>query len=218
MEKKFKNLLKLSADYQNLQNLAAPSFEMDLFRQSNWFLGMNDIDKNLEVVKVDVNESQSIVEFNTSISTPETLINFSKLKVLFVGDSYLGEGEDLLAKMIYAMTLSSIEFKRIPFNTDLENIEEFENISAQAFLDLINIIENEAPLFVVSLGATVTNLLLSRREKMSGIHGKYFKLKANAWEYQLMPLFHPDFLQINPNMKRTAWIDLQKIMSSLGKN
>ena len=33
----------------------------------------------------------------------------------------------------------------------------------------------------------------------------------------MVPIFHPDFLKINPKMKRTAWDDLQKVMRMIGK-
>jgi DNA polymerase len=78
-------------------------------------------------------------------------------------------------------------------------------------------IESLAPMYVVSLGAVSTNILLNSKEKMSAIHGNFFNLHANTWNYQMMPIFHPDFLLINPNMKRTAWMDLQKLMQLLGK-
>lgn len=75
------------------------------------------------------------------------------------------------------------------------------------------------PKFVVGLGAVATNILLGRREKLTRVHGQFFSItiesQSESHVVQLMPLFHPDFLLINPNMKRTAWIDLQKIMLEL---
>lgn len=226
MEKKFNDLLKKTKAHEMGETEASKTFEFDLFREENWFLSMNEWDQNLHsstnvkpVIKenIAVNIAVNIELKNSTKVNPE-----AKLKVLFIGDTYQAESEteDLLNKMIVAMKLTSNEFVRIPLDPSLEDIDDLENNlinPTEAFKKLLTSIEDQAPIFVISLGATMTNLLLGRREKMSGIHGKFFKLNANKWEFQLMPLFHPDFLLINPNMKRTAWIDLQKVMESLGK-
>ena len=51
----------------------------------------------------------------------------------------------------------------------------------------------------------------------SNIHGQFFEKQYGDTAFSLMPVFHPDFLVINPNMKRTAWADLQKVMERVGK-
>lgn len=230
MENNFKNLLKKTKGFQNRENLEAKSFEFDLFKNETWFLYMNDFEKNLTIESNPILEKSPNIKAESSaivseISTPKLANEVNpdhKIKILFLGDTYSEEAgvEDLLHKMILAMKLDSSEFKRIPLNPALESISNLEDnlqnpdIEFQKMLDLI---KDEAPLYVISLGATVTNLLLGRREKMSAIHGKFYKLQAHDWNYQLMPLFHPEFLLINPNMKRTAWIDLQEVMRLLGK-
>ena len=230
MEKKFDDLLKKIKAHKNLELDASKTFEFNLFSEGEWFIFMNEWDRDLkknEQAKFNIPVQDNQVSLSeTKVlehSDPENQIELnpnSKIKILFIGDTFNGEGEDLLQKMILAMKLLPDEYKRIPLDNDLEQIDfdDQEYINHPSYKNLIELINNEAPQFVISLGAIVTNCLIGRREKMSTIHGKYFKLFANNYAYQLMPLFHPEFLLINPNMKRTAWIDLQKVMQSLGKN
>ena len=101
-------------------------------------------------------------------------------------------------------------------NGRVENQEEWLN----PFLKEIELFK---PQFVIPLGAVPTNLLLEKRERLSQVHGKFFprgfKLSNGTTHNVLVcPIFHPEFLLINPNMKRTAWMDLQKVMSHFQKN
>jgi len=119
------------------------------------------------------------------------------------------------------MKLEGNEFYRFKMDEALEEVADLAaNLEKpnHATQNLLNIILEKRPRIVVSLGATVTNILLGRREKLSTIHGQFFDKAIDQCNYSLMPLFHPDFLIINPNMKRTAWIDLQKVMERVGKN
>lgn len=136
------------------------------------------------------------------------------LEVIFYGEaSKLGKdandqrASELLQKMISAMRIETNKVVSVLTESDLT-----EELARGVF--------HSRPKFVVSLGAVATNNLLGRKEKLTRVHGQFFPLKLESngelFECQLMPLFHPDFLLINPNMKRTAWIDLQKIMSELG--
>jgi uracil-DNA glycosylase family 4 len=219
MEKKFQELSKKIKALNSHQTDVSKTFESELFKKTNWFFGLSSINENLQLANKNV-EVQTPP--HKEIEKKVVLLNSdSKMRVLFVGDSYKGEGEDLLAKMITAMKLEPHEFSRLTLDPLLEEIEYLEDNRENpndAFKILLNEIEICKPDYVVSLGAIVTNLLLGRREKMSAIHGRFFNIKALEWNVQLMPLFHPDFLIINPNMKRTAWIDLQKLMELIGKN
>lgn len=230
MEKKFDDLLKKIKAHKNLELEASKTFEFNLFSEGEWFIFMNEWDDDLRQDEKIINIDSSIVtqvvqsdneEIESNSSENQIELNpDSKIKILFIGDTFNGEGEDLLQKMITAMKLLPEEYKRVPLDSGLEEID-FEQPDYQehnSYQKLMDLIKEEAPQFVISLGAIVTNCLIGRREKMSTIHGKYFKLNAHDYSYQLMPLFHPEFLLINPNMKRTAWIDLQKVMQSLGKN
>lgn len=138
----------------------------------------------------------------------------SEIEVIFYGeasklskDNSDQRASELLQKMIAAMRIEAHKVVSVLSEADLSE-------------ELARGIFHSRPKFVVSLGAVATNNLLGRKEKLTTVHGQFFPLKLESngelFEAQLMPLFHPDLLLINPNMKRTAWIDLQKIMSELG--
>jgi len=210
MDQNFKKLLQLS---RTNNNPLMRTFEGALFQENSWFLDSETEPFSLEgqVPKVEVAKPEP----KDVQKGPSPLC-----EVLFLGDSYAGEGEDLLGRMIGAMKLTTGEFFRYPLNEALENVSDLaanlENPD-EATKTLFSFIAEKRPKVVVSLGATVTNILLGRREKLSGIHGQFFEKQVGDCHFSLMPVFHPDFLVINPNMKRTAWIDLQKVMERVGK-
>jgi len=221
MDQNFKKLLQLS---RTNNNPLMKTFEGALFQESSWFL-------DSETEPFSLSDQREIVSAPKAVE-PEKKIEPKApaqvesqgpeplCEVLFLGDSYVGEGEDLLGRMIAAMKLTTGEFYRYPLNEALESVSDLagnlENPD-EATKSLFSFIAEKRPRIVVSLGATVTNILLGRREKLSGIHGQFFDKKVGDCHFSLMPVFHPDFLLINPNMKRTAWIDLQKVMERVGK-
>lgn len=72
------------------------------------------------------------------------------------------------------------------------------------------------PELVITLGAKTSAFLLQERKRIAEVHGQVFKRSLNTSEglldLSIMPLFHPEFLNANPNMKKAAWVDLQKAM------
>ena len=131
------------------------------------------------------------------------------IKVLFMGDttdsgiSFKADNSDMLGRMILAMDLPEGSFIRASGDEDV-----FETIAKYR------------PQVVVTLGAKATNLLLGRKEKLAKVHGKQFKANLSfhggeKLEVNFIPVFHPDYLEINPAMKRSAWIDLQKVLEYL---
>lgn len=212
MEKQFQKLLFKTKVQKDQKDPLFKSFEGALFLNSAWFFHFQDA--ILPLVEK-INPPMKIDELK-----PAEPALASLSEVLFVGDTYTGKGEDLLGKMIVAMKLNGNEFYRYPMEEELEDVVELEkNLQdpSSATLNLLNIIQNKRPKVVVSLGATVTNILLGKREKLSTIHGQFIEKQTGPCVYSLVPIFHPDFLLINPNMKRTAWIDLQKVMERVGK-
>jgi len=120
---------------------------------------------------------------------------------------------DLLSKMIGAMQLKDLEFSRIYLSEDAA--------SAQSeWYRILEMLDGRMQLCIVPLGAKACNTVLGTKERLSKIHGQEFKFrilgKKTQMDLSVFPIFHPDFLQINPNMKRSAWIDLQKVMTHLG--
>lgn len=142
------------------------------------------------------------------------------VKVIFIGESpkdFNEEelGTDLLSKMIKAMKLSPDEFIKVFITKDQDQAQkEWETVLSH--------LPEGNEFIVVSLGALATNITLGRKERLSRVHGQVFKkqLKGNDQDsiVSIYPVFHPDILKINPNMKRSAWIDLQKVMVHLGKS
>jgi uracil-DNA glycosylase len=142
------------------------------------------------------------------------------LMVIFVGERPKDFNDehpkaDLLSKMIMAMKLREGEFARIFLSKDSE-------MAKAEWHRTLQLLEGRMQLCIVSLGAKACNTVLGSRERLSKIHGQEFHFqllgKANNVDLTIFPVFHPDFLQINPNMKRSAWIDLQKVMGHLGLN
>ena len=207
MEHKFIKIIQKTKAQKEQKNPFFNSFEGALFKETSWFFHFQE--HNIPLVP----RTELPSEILTANQTPLT-------EILFVGDTFQGEGDDLLGKMINAMKLNNSEFYRFKMDEDLDTVNDLvKNLESPSLSTqkLLAIILEIRPRIVVSLGATVTNVLLGKREKMSTIHGQFFEKKINGCDYALMPIFHPDFLVINPNMKRTAWIDLQKVMERIGK-
>lgn len=142
-------------------------------------------------------------------------------RVLFVGEcpkDYKSDNpnDNLLSKMIGAMKLPSESYCRTFITKDSE-------LAQQEWYGLLKKVPAQTThLTVVSLGALATNTILHKKERLSRIHGKEFfvelKRKSGALSLSIFPVFHPDILQINPNMKRSAWLDLQKVMEGLSNS
>ncbi len=150
---------------------------------------------------------------------------FKEITTLIVGERTLSEisleekhfktnhdNSELLGKMIIPMKLEEGEFVR----TFLVGKSEDEILQ-----NLLSEISLFKPQVVISLGAVSTNFLYGRKEKLSKIHGseieRAIESDGSDVKFTLFPIFHPDLLEINPSMKRTAWMDLQKVMKYLGK-
>lgn len=141
------------------------------------------------------------------------------IKVLFVSDFYLdseikdsfleiffeAEVASLFGRMISAMNLNSSNF----FMTALG-----KETNAEAYKDqVLKTIIYQKPEMIITLGANVTNSLLGIKERLQSTHGKLFDLDLGEnGSFKLMPLFSPKLLITAPNMKKTAWKDMQKVM------
>lgn len=211
MEQQFKKLIQKTKAQKEQKDPLFKSFEGALFQESSWFFHFQD--QSIPVI------ANAISPVKTPVILDVVEDNFLS-EVLFVGDTFSGDGDDLLGKMIGAMKLKGAEFFRVQMDEALEEVNELARnleVPSAATQNLLDVILEKRPKVVVSLGATVTNILLGRREKLSTIHGQFFDKRVGVCHYSLMPLFHPDYLLINPNMKRTAWVDLQKVMERVGK-
>lgn len=136
-------------------------------------------------------------------------------EVFFVGEA--PQDENLLNKMIQACRFGETDFGVVYLQKPKSGESTLEDLVD--FYRLINLFH---PKLVISLGATVTNQIMGKRERLSKVHGKLFDLSVKFRDrepvaFKMLPLFHPDYLAINPNMKRSAWMDLQKALKFLGK-
>ena len=152
------------------------------------------------------------------------------IDVLFVGGYPKGDLEgfnlverELLEKMALAMKLKNGHAVSLSIKCPLDNEDVIEGVRENCYSNLQNEIKVLKPKFVIPMGAVATNMTLEKRERLSKVHGEFFtkSLKVNernVHKYMVVPIFHPEFLLINPNMKRTAWLDLQKVIEYLQKN
>ncbi|MBT3585254.1 MAG: hypothetical protein HN509_10115 [Halobacteriovoraceae bacterium] len=162
-------------------------------------------------------------EQNGQILSPELLE--APLKILLLGEACHGgpEGEPqlIINKMISAMGLSAASAGQgILVRCQASDSEVPSHKSCPCFELSLHQILKWKPQFVISMGAISSALLLGKRERISKVHGKFCSRQVTSengegHSFQLVPLFHPNYLAINPNMKRSAWNDLQKIMQAL---
>lgn len=152
----------------------------------------------------------------------------SRLKVLFITDDgeiksesppdYLGaftpyfddEVSNLFYKMVKAMRLNEFDFY----------ISSIQFSSSEDMDLLYNEIEFFKPEMIISLGALATHKILDSKDRLKDSHGQISKIsikndKNEVISIAVMPLFSPTLLQTAPNMKKTAWKDMQKAMEYL---
>ncbi|RPJ77505.1 MAG: hypothetical protein EHM20_06125, partial [Alphaproteobacteria bacterium] len=135
MEQQFKKLLQKTKAQKEQKDPLFKSFEGALFQDSSWFFHFQD-----QVVEMvpgtfsPVNEEQKV---------PGTFVGTYLCEVLFVGDTYNGEGDDLLGKMISAMKLTGSEFVRFKMDEELDDVNDLANNlesptpASQKLLDII---------------------------------------------------------------------------------
>jgi DNA polymerase len=130
------------------------------------------------------------------------------------GRPFVGKAGQLLDRMIEAIGLKRSDVYicnvvkcRPPGNRNPEadEIESCAPFLARQ-LDLIR------PQIVVALGKFAAQTLLQTETPISRLRGD-FKPYRGA---QLMPTFHPAYLLRNPESKKEAWEDLQKVAKELG--
>ncbi len=125
----------------------------------------------------------------------------------------------LVQKMIQAMKINEEKFAYgvLFLNEEVQNEMDFFDHLNKKMTDLIHSeIFQIKPKVVVCFGSILANILSGKRERISKVRGLFSK-KTLSFENQdfvlsYIPVFHPEFLTINPNMKRLAWEDLQKVM------
>lgn len=148
------------------------------------------------------------------IFVTESLRNFAEiseeLKGTFIDQLLCGfplKTAELFERMILAMKLVPEEVILYPS----------ENSGQDLFADLVKLTSEFRPKVIMSLGAKATSSVLKNKDRLSLIHGQFFSRETAFGEIQVVPLFHPNIIETNQNMKKTAWTDMQKVMKFLKK-
>jgi uracil-DNA glycosylase family 4 len=141
-------------------------------------------------------------------------------KLIFVGEApgrdedaqglpFVGRAGQLLNKMIAAIDLKREEVyicnvlkcrppdNRVPAPEEVERCRPY----LEQQIALVN------PSVVCALGLSAAQALLQTKASMTSMRGKTFAYRG----IPLIPTYHPAALLRNPNLKREAWIDLQRV-------
>jgi len=145
----------------------------------------------------------------------------AKPKILFLGDpgNEALSGVDLdLASDYFNLLMRIVVATKIPTENFgfLTHINEGEK-DLKSSPALANLISSINPDFVITLGANSFRFMTNSRSRLSSVHGKIkeIKMRVNDREVSVnvLPTFHPDYILINPKIKKTVWEDFQILMS-----
>ncbi len=155
------------------------------------------------------------------------------LKVIFIGDilqSQVKEGDatntneflalfnsataDLFGRMVKAMKLAPEQYL-------LSATSYGDEKERNSYLDtLLKEILFFKPELIITLGAAPTHVMLNMKKRLKEVHGSFSTISVSSddvsHKLKVMPLFSPNLLNTAPNMKKTAWLDMQKAMEVLG--
>ncbi len=137
-------------------------------------------------------------------------------------DLFESSDGSLVQKMISAMKINGESFAYGVLNLGEQNQQDLD------FFDHLSKLTTELvhgelfclkPKVVVCFGSIMANILSGKRERISKVRGAFARktitYQGEDFSTSYMPVFHPEFLTINPNMKRLAWEDLQKVMEHI---
>jgi DNA polymerase len=77
-------------------------------------------------------------------------------------------------------------------------------------------VDHVRPRVIVTMGGFAAKALLQSAASSRRSRGRWHTLTRPTGDIPVMPTLHPAFLAVNPQMKRGAWDDLQKVMARLG--
>lgn len=190
------------------------SYQKQLFPLMDWFYEQNHAatspplkDKIADASCIKKYTSDCIVYFVSDYQRHST----EKTDSL---ESYFSpESANLFRNILKAMRLNEANF-----SIGAPQKEQADASLIDCKQELIQSIIRKRAHFIVPLGAKAIEALLGRAARPSQLHGQFLMEKiAGENEFQVMPLFHPDLLLINPSMKKTTWLDLQKLMVKIGQ-
>jgi DNA polymerase len=212
-------------------------FPSSFSNQKNHLLVKEEIEDNINIVKSSqigpCEWCDSQYPFLNGAIQNNNLAKSENIDVIFVGEpskdeliddgtpSEMRESEtDLLSKMIKSMNLNQQSVAR-GFLVKCAGDKDSRSLST-CLSNFWRSIYTFKPRVIITLGAVTTNILLKKQERISKIHGRFFtetvkSINGDSFDTQIVPIFHPNYLLINPDMKRSVWTDLQKVMVYLSK-
>ena len=188
--------------------------------------------ESLTIKEIDIKDDESLQFVNEELIEPLTIERLQekfakhvfslsekldKVKVIFIVDDLDREREHLFfsdnaallfGKMSSAMGLSKEDFITISMKSGEEDLSR----------DCLELVISIKPIIVLTFGASTISTFFGSRQKLSEIHGQLnsFMIQSSShYTFQVMALFHPELLLINSNMKKSAWLDMQKAMKLL---
>jgi len=209
-----------------------PNFQSHFVGEINIDLDLNEIKKNSHILSFqsEINNftSYTIEQYLEKNSESSELNGTSQVDFLLLSNPGSGDAElqtldfqteigQLLVKMAKAL---GGENHKVAFTQSREMDSQNGVLSSQKFYGECLLLR---PKLVIAMGALASNFLLGRKERLSFIHGKIFSVsvkteKIDPLMISFMPIYHPEFLTINPNMKRSTWEDMKSAMSFVSKS
>lgn len=224
---------------QKNQNLAITGEVLD----SDKFMPINDIiekAKNLAQNAKNITELKNIVENFDGCNLKKMATNTvfadgnPNSKIMVIGEApgnnediegipFCGDSGEMLSGMLQGINLSrqndyyitNVIFWRPPGNRrptdeELAICRPF----VQRHIQLFN------PKLIILVGATAMNAMIDAKETISNIRGKFLKIKPDYLDHEVifLTIFHPSFLMRQPQKKKIAWLDMQKINELIDNN
>ncbi|MFN0194263.1 MAG: uracil-DNA glycosylase [Aestuariivirga sp.] len=143
-----------------------------------------------------------------------------------LGKPFVGRSGQLLDRMLAAIGLSRAESDpaKSVFITNTiywrppGNRTPTETETQMCLPFLMRTIELQKPRFIVCLGATPTQRLLSRNDGILKLRGKWFDFGQPGQVIPLLATLHPAYLLRQPAQKRLAWRDFLALSEVMAKN
>ena len=143
------------------------------------------------------------------------LNRLTECQVLFVSDSSTGEIEpNNLFECFFKSHVAEL-FQRMVSAMKLNDTWMLTEVGDKTIEQLAQEVLFYKPTIIMTLGAGPTQFLLGTESRLKNIHGQFFQVEQGEYQGKLMPLFSPKLLSTAPNMKKTAWTDMQKVMTEL---
>ena len=157
-----------------------------------------------------------------SDSNWKVIESFSDIEILFLGDPSLESlssferdlENDYFQLLLRICSATKIPLNKFGFISQIQSGSSSFNESPE----LANVLFEIKPRFVISLGASAYKFMTNSKERLSSVHGKVKDLEFIVGEKKvstsILPTFHPEYILINPKIKKTVWEDFQHLISS----